>query len=129
MQYLGCYKDGDPRDLPQRVHDSKVSAKACVKKCKDLKFRFAGLQFAYLCFCGQFYGRYGRLKEAKCSSDCLSKKDQFCGGYWASSIYKTGKKKSLSIAKFDNLKPLSDTLYIWRRFWIDWIKLSSCCEK
>ena len=104
---MGCYKDGDPRDLPQRVHDKEVSAEACVKKCKDLKFRFAGLQFAYLCFCGKFYGRYGRLQDAKCSSDCLSKKDKFCGGYWASSIYKTGEKRPRDFKNSTNSKQLT----------------------
>lgn len=89
-EYVGCYKDSDPRDLPQRLHDREVTVSSCVKNCKDLFYRYAGIQFSYLCFCGNKRGRYGQLPEWKCSSECASKKDEHCGGYWSNSIYKTG---------------------------------------
>ena len=89
-EYVGCYKDSDPRDLPQRLHDREVTVRSCVKNCKDLFYRYAGIQFSYLCFCGNKRGRYGQLPEWKCSSECASKKDEHCGGYWSNSIYKTG---------------------------------------
>ncbi|CAH3042609.1 kremen protein 1 [Pocillopora verrucosa] len=89
-EYVGCYKDSDPRDLPQRVHGREVTVKSCAKSCKDLFYRFAGLQFSYLCFCGNKRGRYGLLPEWKCSSECTNKEDKHCGGYWSNSIYKTG---------------------------------------
>lgn len=90
LHYIGCFKDSDPRDLPQRVHTPKLNARTCVKKCKELEFKYAGLQFSYLCFCGNTYGRYGELPEDKCSSECKSKRDSFCGGHWSNSVYKTG---------------------------------------
>ncbi|XP_068692596.1 sialate:O-sulfotransferase 1-like [Montipora capricornis] len=89
-EYLGCYEDSDPRDLPQRVHGREITVRSCAKSCKDLYYRYAGLQFSYLCFCGNKRGRYGMLPEWKCSSECSNKKDKHCGGYWSNSIYKTG---------------------------------------
>ena len=102
-EYVGCYKDSDPRDLPQRLHDREVTVSSCVKNCKDLFYRYAGIQFSYLCFCGNKRGRYGQLPEWKCSSECASKKDEHCGGYWSNSIYKTGavgKRKSIASLNF-----------------------------
>lgn len=90
LHHIGCYKDGAPRDLPQRVHARELNAHVCVQKCKDLEFKYAGLQFSYLCFCGNTYGRYGELPEALCSSQCTNKRDSFCGGHWSNSIYETG---------------------------------------
>lgn len=91
LEYVGCYKDSDPRDLPQRVHGREITVRSCAKSCKELYYRYAGLQFSYLCFCGNKRGRYGMLPEWKCSSECSDKKDKRCGGYWSNSIYKTGK--------------------------------------
>lgn len=88
---MGCFQDGVPRDLPQRVHARELNARTCVEKCKDLEFKYAGLQFSYLCFCGNTYGRYGELPQDMCSSKCTSKRDSFCGGHWSNSVYKTGK--------------------------------------
>lgn len=111
-EYVGCYKDSDPRDLPQRLHDREVTVSSCVKNCKDLFYRYAGIQFSYLCFCGNKRGRYGQLPEWKCSSECASKKDEHCGGYWSNSIYKTGydppggvKITPLLKAALNDLKP------------------------
>ncbi|XP_031555969.1 uncharacterized protein LOC116292757 [Actinia tenebrosa] len=90
LQFLGCFKDSDPRDLPQRVHEHSGSVKDCVKTCKDMKFRFAGIQYAYLCFCGNLHGRFGQLPNGRCDSDCKHTNDTQCGGEWANSVYKTG---------------------------------------
>ncbi|KAJ7374828.1 hypothetical protein OS493_005180 [Desmophyllum pertusum] len=90
QEYVGCYKDSDPRDLPQRVHNREVTVGTCAKSCKKLFYRYAGLQFSYLCFCGNKRGRYGQLPEWKCSSECSNKNDTHCGGYWSNSIYRTG---------------------------------------
>ncbi|KAL9974270.1 hypothetical protein ACROYT_G011287, partial [Oculina patagonica] len=90
LHHIGCYKDSFPRDLPQRVHARELNANVCVQKCKELEFKYAGLQFSYLCFCGNTYGRYGELPDALCSSKCTNKRDSFCGGHWSNSIYQTG---------------------------------------
>lgn len=97
LEYVGCYKDSDPRDLPQRVHDREVTVKTCTKSCRNLFYRYAGLQFSYLCFCGNKRGRYGQLPDWKCSSECTNKEDTHCGGYWSNSIYRTGTTLSTSI--------------------------------
>ncbi|XP_068713507.1 probable ATP-dependent RNA helicase ddx17 [Montipora foliosa] len=113
LHHIGCFKDSDPRDLPQRVHAPELNARICVHKCKELEFKYAGLQFSYLCFCGNTYGRYGELSQDKCSSECKSKRDSFCGGHWSNSVYDTGYKPASATHKqvkrdevvlFDNVK-------------------------
>lgn len=91
LQFVGCFKDSDPRDLPQRVHEHGGSVRDCIKTCKDMKFRFAGIQYAYLCFCGNLHGRFGQLPNGRCDSDCKHVNDTQCGGEWANSVYKTGR--------------------------------------
>ena len=55
-----------------------------------MKYRFAGIQFAYLCFCGNLKGRFGQLPEGRCDRPCRVKNETQCGGEWANSVYRTG---------------------------------------
>ncbi|XP_046842599.1 kremen protein 1-like [Xenia sp. Carnegie-2017] len=91
-EYLGCYKDGSPRDLSQRLHHNNMTADSCVSGCREQEYEYAALQFAYLCFCGDHYGTFGKLPDEMCDSVCKSPGDQYCGGDWKNSVYATGFK-------------------------------------
>jgi hypothetical protein len=88
--YLGCYKDGSPRDLLQRLHNNNVTVNNCVSGCRDQEYEYGAVQFSYLCFCGDHYGRFGKLPDEMCDSKCMSPGDQYCGGDWKNSVYATG---------------------------------------
>ena len=62
----------------------------CVSGCRAQEYEYAAVQFAYLCFCGDHYGRFGKLPDEMCDSTCKSPGDQYCGGDWKNSIYATG---------------------------------------
>lgn len=90
--YLGCFKDETEhgRDLKIDVPIEKLTVDKCVKKCRQKRKRFVGVQYGYLCFCGSRFGRYGKADDANCSSPCIGKPSEMCGGVWYNSVYSTG---------------------------------------
>ena len=55
-----------------------------------LEFKYAGLQAASYCLCGNRFGTYGKRKESDCKFDCSGDSSQKCGGSWRNSVYQTG---------------------------------------
>lgn len=91
--YIGCFKDKPKRDLPSAfISRGTMNVRQCRVHCRQSGFRFAGVQFARQCFCGNAYGRYGRAPERKCNMSCAGNRGQKCGGSWHNTIYKTGRK-------------------------------------
>lgn len=91
LGYVGCYADRSPdRDLPVAVSVRNITPTTCRMACKDAGHAYAGLQYGYLCRCGDNYGKYQRLAEEQCSTACKGDKTQICGGFFRSSIYATG---------------------------------------
>ena len=103
LDYVGCYRDEKEkgRDLPfrpqSRTHN-RGDALSCVLNCAESGFIYAGLQNGNLCFCGNKYGRYGRVSDKHCNLKCLkpigvqkqsTTDDVFnsCGGKWVNSVY------------------------------------------
>ncbi|KXJ16333.1 uncharacterized protein LOC110236030 [Exaiptasia diaphana] len=88
--YVGCYADQSPnRDLPIPLSVRNLTPTNCRLACKDAGHAYAGLQYGYLCRCGDNYGKYPRLDESQCSTACKGDKTQICGGFFRSSIYAT----------------------------------------
>ena len=59
----------------------------CIHHCQTLNQSYAGLQESNLCFCGNTYGRYGKLHSASCNMYCAGDKDQSCGGVLKNDVY------------------------------------------
>uniref|UniRef100_A0A1I8HTR8 WSC domain-containing protein n=1 Tax=Macrostomum lignano TaxID=282301 RepID=A0A1I8HTR8_9PLAT len=87
---LGCYRDTGERDLPLKAEVKATDVYRCRDVCRKLKYRYAGIQAASYCFCGNRYGRYGKSANTKCASKCAANKEQICGGGWHNSVYATG---------------------------------------
>ncbi|XP_065067438.1 fibropellin-1-like isoform X3 [Rhopilema esculentum] len=94
LDYVGCYKDYDPRALPH-VRGLDVSAghltANCIQACFTSNQPYAGLQAGRQCFCGTSYDRYWKESESSCSSQCQDSTGMYCGGSWRNSVYRTGK--------------------------------------
>ena len=43
-QYIGCYKDSKNRVLPKRYYPNDMRIQACLQKCHQGGFTYAGLQ-------------------------------------------------------------------------------------
>lgn len=86
--YVGCFRDRKPgRDLPRQFTKYEMTPEWCVGKCKLAGFNYAGLQYGYLCFCGNKYGKYGQVDDGECSSLCFGDKTRNCGAFWHNSIF------------------------------------------
>ena len=94
LHYIGCYNDASPRALANvhiRVERALgCSIEQCIKKCKDLNYTYAGLQYIDHCFCGNSYDKYGAANETTCSSPCNDGTNRKCGGPWRNSVYRAG---------------------------------------
>ncbi|XP_046857607.1 uncharacterized protein LOC124451009 [Xenia sp. Carnegie-2017] len=86
--YQGCFKDQKPnRDMKKHFAKFEMTPEWCVHTCKEDGYRFAGVQYSYLCFCGNKFGKYGRVSDTECRSRCYGDKNRFCGSFWHNSIY------------------------------------------
>ena len=95
---MGCFRDRKPgRDLPKQFTKYEMTPEWCVGKCKLAGFSYAGLQYGYLCFCGNKFGKYGKADDRDCDSLCFGDKTRNCGAFWHNSIFSVGtylKKRS-----------------------------------
>jgi len=90
--YLGCFADdstsSSTRDLSfQGLSSYSLTPDTCRKICTTLGYKYAGVQYGIECFCGNSYGRYGRLATSDCNSPCQGDQTVFCGGGNRNSIY------------------------------------------
>jgi hypothetical protein len=85
---LGCYRDQMTRDLSGASFEQwNMTPVACQNSCRNSGYRYAGVQYGHQCFCGKDFGRYGKIGESSCNSDCAGNPKLKCGGTWANSIY------------------------------------------
>jgi hypothetical protein len=87
-KYIGCFKDKTPHDLPTRQTNAGTPLK-CSVKCKNAGFAFAGVENGNQCWCGNSFGKYGRVDESQCSKRCWQDRKQICGAENRISIYRT----------------------------------------
>ncbi|MBF0287397.1 MAG: WSC domain-containing protein [SAR324 cluster bacterium] len=92
--YLGCFKDSNnPFDMGpywKRPGGNKNSVDWCINHCRGKNYKYAGLQYAVSCACGNTYGNQGRAPEKDCSMPCPGNKNQKCGAAYRNSVYSTG---------------------------------------
>ncbi|XP_065660774.1 uncharacterized protein LOC100198865 isoform X4 [Hydra vulgaris] len=103
--YQGCFKDRRPnRDLPKRFTRYETTPEACINECQYQGFKFAGVQYGYLCFCGNGFGRYGRAKDSVCNVACMGDATRTCGAFWHNAVYSVdGKEYDPSDFDFEKL--------------------------
>ena len=92
LGYVGCYEDKSPeRDLSKIVSVSNLTPDSCRTACLEAGHAYAGVQYGYLCRCGDSYGKYNKLPDEQCNAACVGDHAQKCGGFWKSAIFTTGK--------------------------------------
>lgn len=93
--YLGCFKDSpSSHDLEYLTEIRPLSIRACLTKCKSMRFPYAGLQSSTSCYCGLHYGKYGQVAHEDCNTPCEADSSEMCGGVSKNSLYNTGKMYS-----------------------------------
>ncbi|KFG80691.1 hypothetical protein MANI_111179, partial [Metarhizium anisopliae] len=96
LEYVGCVKDGNPSALIMRSNQDQgqMTVEKCGAVCKGNGFRYAGLKYYGICFCGNTLGG-SPADEGSCSYPCSGNNAQKCGGDSTLSVWedKTYPKK------------------------------------
>ena len=73
-----------------------MSLDMCNTRCQG--YKYSSIQAGTHCFCGDSYGRYGKVD--RCSNNCPVVKDgaqaiegNKCGGWWANSVYEVQSRR------------------------------------
>ena len=85
-------KDGI-RVFPHQAHSSdKNTIPFCKKACLVQGYKYAGVEFAKECFCGNKLPSTIAPKQSDCNMDCTGDKSQKCGGGNRMNVYKVAEK-------------------------------------
>ncbi|KAK0621140.1 WSC domain-containing protein [Bombardia bombarda] len=106
--YSGCYADsGSPTTLSFRssLDQQNMTVETCVSECKGNGYRYAGLEYYGICFCGQTVTGT-ELDEGQCSYPCTGNSSQTCGGSNIISIYQDPTFLPLDEVDIEDYAPL-----------------------
>lgn len=86
--YSGCFQDGNPAALSFRSDEDSqtMTVEKCMAECKGNGYRYAGLEYYGVCFCGNTVAG-AQLDESECSFPCTGDNSQTCGGNNQLSVY------------------------------------------
>ena len=95
--YLGCFSDDDALFLKDRVlsdgpheYDNILTIGMCINACAEGGFIYAGVEFAYECFCGkqdENLLKYGKISDGECDDICAGDRLESCGSSDKIGIY------------------------------------------
>lgn len=94
FSYLGCASDGGASGRLLSGVDTasdEMTVGTCLDFCEERGLRYAGLQYARECFCGDSIdGARLPVKGilGQCEMACVGDEDAVCGGYGTLSLYK-----------------------------------------
>ncbi|PON20484.1 hypothetical protein TGAM01_v210654 [Trichoderma gamsii] len=82
--YSGCFQDGGPGNpnaliFRSTLPSNNMTVEECVSECKGNGFRYAGLEYYGVCFCGGTVDG-PQLDDSQCSFPCNGNKSETCGG-------------------------------------------------
>ncbi|KAF4983339.1 hypothetical protein FZEAL_1231 [Fusarium zealandicum] len=97
--YSGCYQDGVPGTSDQALlyrsskNQYQMTVEKCVSECKGNGFRYAGLKYWGVCYCGSSVSG-APIAEEECNLPCSGDETQTCGGtstinIWQDPTFKT----------------------------------------
>eukprot|EP01111_Echinosteliopsis_oligospora_P013710 TRINITY_DN4992_c0_g1_i1.p1 TRINITY_DN4992_c0_g1~~TRINITY_DN4992_c0_g1_i1.p1 ORF type:complete len:330 (-),score=109.49 TRINITY_DN4992_c0_g1_i1:16-1005(-) len=91
-KYLGCYIDQQwNRDLSVQIttiQAANMTVTRCVSSCFSSGYKYAGLQYATECRCGNTYGtKGGKAADTDCNMKCQGNSSQICGAGLRNSLY------------------------------------------
>ncbi|XP_074658722.1 xylosyltransferase oxt-like [Tubulanus polymorphus] len=80
-EYRGCFKDTADRDVNglEKSDFKQLTPDICRQFCLEKGFYYAAVQYSYSCFCGNLYGKHGRVADAECNMKCLNSPSFICG--------------------------------------------------
>ncbi|PIC25002.1 hypothetical protein B9Z55_018100 [Caenorhabditis nigoni] len=106
---IGCFLDKkDARVLKEFEYKfpNSNSKSTCRKNCYKAGFLYYGLEFGSECFCGNDVANATEIDSGECRNyKCPGADDEFCGGFNAVEIFRTGLKNKIVMLKPKYLQP------------------------
>ncbi|PAA79649.1 hypothetical protein BOX15_Mlig012529g1 [Macrostomum lignano] len=102
MSYIGCYIDGETRDMKGlsgvskigqfstsgiAVSSASMTHELCSSVCSLGGFPYFGIQLSEQCMCSTSYGSLGAASETDCNRFCTGNGASKCGGMWRNSVF------------------------------------------
>ncbi|XP_078372522.1 uncharacterized protein LOC144656163 isoform X2 [Oculina patagonica] len=114
--YVGCYEDKSPdRDLPTILSVSHLTPDSCRSACQGAGHAYAGVQYGYLCRCGDSYGKYTKVSDEECNALCVGDRSQKCGGFWRSAVFTTAgamqPSKRGNFFHIESVQPMTEEIF------------------
>jgi WSC domain len=78
-EYLGCWKDNYNFEAMEHYAGREFGVDTCIAYCRGKDYPYAGISFAYHCFCGDQYAKFGLADETDCDLNCIVGPG-ICGG-------------------------------------------------
>ena len=85
---MGCWNDSNFGAM-EHYGGNEFSISTCISYCGAMDYSYAGIQFAYHCFCGNHYSSFGQADESDCSLKCIVGTG-LCGGIDKLSVWSVG---------------------------------------
>ncbi|KAM4060227.1 carbohydrate binding domain-containing protein [Hirsutella rhossiliensis] len=84
----GCFREGSDPTLIFRsgLDQHNMTVEKCVADCKGNGYRYAGLEYYGVCFCGSTVNG-PQVPDSQCSLPCSGNKSETCGGDKALSVW------------------------------------------
>ncbi|KAG5930424.1 hypothetical protein E4U53_002239 [Claviceps sorghi] len=80
--YSGCFQEGQSSNtltFRSSLDNANMTVETCMADCKGNGFRYAGLEYYGVCYCGATVDG-PQVDESQCSFPCSGNKAQKCGG-------------------------------------------------
>lgn len=106
--YSGCFRDtGSPQILPYRSPSPSddMTVDKCVAECKGNGYRYAGLVYHGVCYCGQTVNG-PQVEESLCNMPCNGNSSQICGSDNIFSIYQDPTFQPIEDVTIEDYDPL-----------------------
>ncbi|KAG6007099.1 hypothetical protein E4U21_006361 [Claviceps maximensis] len=106
--YSGCFQEGQNSNtllFRSSLDSANMTGEMCMAECKGNGFRYAGLEYYGVCFCGATVDGT-QIDESKCSFPCSGDKTQKCGGDRALSIWQDPTFPNAEGVTYDSYKSL-----------------------
>lgn len=100
--FKGCYKDESNRDMKEGVFVDYNTHEYCANRCLGKGYKFFGVQNGQDCWCGNSYGKHGRVPYYECAEvPCTGNAKEHCGGSLRNAVFAT--QASDSVSKLEEL--------------------------
>ncbi|KAB5536295.1 WSC domain-containing protein [Coniochaeta sp. 2T2.1] len=86
--YSGCFAEpAGGRALPQLFASTVMTVELCHADCSLAGYKYAGVEYARECWCGNEVPELVELAQAACSAPCAGAETETCGGSNALQLY------------------------------------------